>query len=135
MRETILTTGILALLTVPVPGWTEEGSENIGEEVLVIEKKPEAVRIPSTFGSRRIRNWYVLDSSSLVVELSNREKYKAVLMNRCTGLRFADSIGFSTQGPWELDKWTTIYLPDGQRCYIKDLTPYADEPASTEKSD
>ena len=99
------------------------------ENILVIEKKPEVVSIPRTFGSSQLEDWFVLDNRHLVIELTGKKKYKATLMNSCTGLRFTDSIGFSTMGPFELDKWTTIVLPGGERCFIKELEPYEEDPA------
>jgi len=101
-----------------------DDDQDADEEILVIEKKPEVINVPSTFGSSRIRNWYVLDNRTLIIQVTGRQKYKATLMNSCPGLRFTDSIGFATMGPWELDKWTTIHLPGGERCYVKELTRY-----------
>ncbi len=48
-------------------------------------------------------------------------------MSRCHGILFTDSIGLATMGPFELDKSTTIVLPDGERCHIRELVPYAAE--------
>jgi len=103
------------------------------ENILVIAKKPKVVSIPRTYGSSSLEDWFVLDSRHLVIELTGKKKYKATLMNSCTGLRFTDSIGFSTMGPFELDKWTTIVLPGGERCFIKDLEPYGEEAAKEGK--
>lgn len=123
MKKTLL---FLAVLPVILPAFLlAAGTENqdVKEELTVIEKKPR-ISIPETYGSSKLTNWYVLDNRNLVIEVNNREKYKATLMNSCTGLRFTDTIGFSTMGPFELDKWTSIILPDGHRCYIKELTRY-----------
>ena len=113
----------------------EEGIQKNGpdeEEVVVIEKKDRDVGIHRGFGSSTIRDWYVLDSRNIVIEANGLEKYKATFMNACTGIRFTDSIGLATMGPFELDKSTRIILPDGQRCYIKELVPYT---AEMEKQD
>ncbi len=135
MRISIILTGLLAaMVTVTASAENVSGNnqDDVDEEMLVIEKKPEAVSVPQSFGSSRIRNWYVIDNKTLIIEAVGQRKYKATLMNPCHGLRFTDSIGFSTGGPWELDKWTTIHLPDGQRCYIKDLVHY-EEPIGQEE--
>ena len=84
------------------------------------------ISVPSTFGSSTIDNWYVLDNSNIVIE-TTRRKYKATFMSSCPGIRFTDSIGLSTMGPYQLDKTTTILLPDGRRCHIKELVPYTAE--------
>ena len=107
----------------------EKAAVHPDETILVIEKKPRAVSIPKAYGSSRLQDWFVLDSRHLIIEVTGGKKYKATLMNACTGLRFTDSIGFSTMGPFELDKWTTILLPGGERCYIKELTPYDEDAA------
>lgn len=111
------------LLLFAVPVYAVEEANNT-EEMTVTEEQPEAVRVPSTFGSSRLRDWHVLDSRNLVIELDNGKKYRASLMSTCHGLRFTETLGFSTQGPYELDKWTTLHLPDGERCHIRELTPY-----------
>lgn len=127
LRALLTATGLL-LLAVPVYA-VEEAKK--AEEMTVIEEQPEAVRVPSTFGSSRLHDWHVLDSRNLVIELDNGKKYRASLMNACHGLRFTDTLGFSTQGPYELDKWTTLHLPDGERCHIRELTPYKEADRKT----
>jgi len=92
--------------------------------IVVIAKKPKLVSVPETFGSSRLWDWHVLDDRHLVVELDNGTKYLATLMGPCTGLRFTDVLGFSTQGPFQIDSWTTLHLPGGETCYVKALTKY-----------
>ena len=108
----------------PVPAQEGENPDQTDEEMLVIEKKPEIVRVPTTYGSSRLRNWFVLDNRNLVIEIDGGNMYQATLMSPCRGLRFTDSLGFATNGPFELDKWITLYLPDGERCFIRELKPY-----------
>ena len=95
------------------------------EEVVVIGHDKD-VSVPSTFGSSTIDNWYVLDNRNIVIE-TTRRKYKATFMSSCPGIRFTDTIGLSTMGPYQLDKTTTVLLPDGRRCHIKERVPYTAE--------
>lgn len=120
---------LAALLTVTLAAavYAGEKASPGQEEMLVIEKKPKAVSVPESFGSSRLRDWFVLDNRNLVVEVTGGKKYKATLMGPCTGLRFTDTIAFETSGPFELDRWTTIHLPGGETCYVKELTPYEEE--------
>lgn len=127
LRFLIMSAG-LVLPVIPVSA-VEETKET--EQMSVIEEQSEVVRVPSTFGSSRLHDWRVLDSRNLVIELDNGKKYRASLMNTCHGLRFTDVLGFSTRGPYELDKWTTIHLSDGERCHIRELTPYKETEKKT----
>jgi hypothetical protein len=88
------------------------------------EKKQGAVVIRSTFGSSDIKNWRVLDNRNMVIETYSHGDFLATFTSPCSGLRFTETIGFSTLGPFELDKSTKVILPDGQRCYFKELKPY-----------
>ncbi|MEJ2761823.1 MAG: DUF6491 family protein [Gammaproteobacteria bacterium] len=92
--------------------------------MVVIAKKPKLVSVPETFGSSRLWDWHVLDNRHLVVQLNDGTKYLATLMAPCTGLPFTDVLGFSTQGPFQIDSWTNIHLPGGETCYVKTLTKY-----------
>ena len=103
----------------------DSNDETDEEEIVVIEKR-ENVSIPHGFGSSRIDGWYVLDNNNIVIE-AGRQKYKATFMSSCPGIRYTESIGLSTMGPFELDKFTTVVLPDGWRCHIKELTVYTPE--------
>ena len=108
----------------------QSNNGSVEEEIRVIEKKND-VSIPQSFGSSQIDDWYVLDNKNIVIEAA-RKKYKATFMSSCSGIRFTDSIGLVTMGPYELDKTTTVILPDGRRCHIKELIPYT---ADMEKQD
>lgn len=123
---------LTALMTFSLAAFAQSGKKpavHPDENILVIAKKPKVVSIPRTYGSSSLEDWFALDNRHLVIVLTGKRKYKATLMNTCTGLRFTDSIGFSTMGPFELDKWTTIVLPGGERCFIKDLEPYEEAAA------
>lgn len=108
-------------------GMAENGKtgEGIKEELRVIERDAGA-RVPQTFGSSPIRGWYAPDSRTVIIE-TVRGDYKGTFMNDCSGIRYAESIGFDSSGGMALDKFTTVVLPDGQRCFFKDLTAYTGE--------
>lgn len=91
------------------------------------EKKQGAVVIHSTFGSNEIKNWRVLDNYNMVIETYSHGDFLATFSRSCSGLRFTETLGFSTLGPFELDKSTKLILPDGQRCHFKELKPYVAE--------
>ncbi len=125
-----LITGVAATLLSVLSAFAANGEQGNPPEMTVREKRPDGIPVPETFGSSRLRDWNVLDGRNLVIELHDGRKYKASLMSYCHGLPFTDVLGFSTRGPFELDEWTTLYLPDGERCYVKELTPYTEEAKS-----
>ena len=84
-------------------------------------------RVPETFGSSDIRDWYAPDDETIVISTYAHGRFKGNFMNRCQGVRFAETLGFSTMGPYELDSSTSIVLPDGTRCALQDLVPYSDQ--------
>jgi len=119
---------ITGALFVVLPVYAMQAEDQDTPPEMVVEgKKDKPVSIESTFGSSRLDDWRVLNGRNLIIELDNGDKYRASLMNYCHGLQFTEVIGFSTLGPYELDQWTTLHLPDGERCYIRELTPYAEE--------
>ncbi|MBI2993738.1 MAG: hypothetical protein HYY48_06115 [Gammaproteobacteria bacterium] len=81
--------------------------------------------IRETFGSSDIKDWYAPDDRTLVIGTYAHGKFLGTFANLCTGIRYANALGFSTQGPFELDRSTAIVLPDGQRCFFKDLSAYS----------
>lgn len=103
----------------------EQRPEEVKDEIVVIrkqERQPE-VRVPQSFGSSQIRNWHAPDSKTLIIETS-RGDFKATFANNCSGILFAESIGFESSGGNALDKFTRIVLPDGQTCFFDDLVVY-----------
>lgn len=133
----LLTAALAALMTVILTSTAWAGDKPAAasdHNVVVIEKKPKPVSVPKTFGSSRLWDWFVLDNTHMVVELDNGDKYLATFMGPCHGLRFTDSVAFETSGPFELDRWTTIHLPDGESCFVKDLTPYREAQKSSNKA-
>ena len=84
-------------------------------------------RIPATFGSSDISDWYAPDNETIVINTYGHGRFKGKFMNRCQGVRFAETLGFATMGPYELDASTRIVLPDGSRCALRELVPFSDE--------
>jgi len=109
---------------------TQEKSEV--EEIVVIDKQPPAVNVPQSFGSSQIKNWYAPDSKTLIIETA-RGDFKATFANNCSGIMFAESIGFKSSGGTALDKFTTIVLPDGQTCFFKELMVYVRDDQDSDK--
>ena len=97
-----------------------------------VERQP---RVPATFGSSDISDWYAPDNETIVINTYSHGKFKGRFMNRCQGVRFADTLGFSTMGPYELDSSTSIVLPDGTRCALRELAPYSDEEEKRDRAE
>ena len=121
----VLTWGLLLPVILGLVACAQTGRENREkEQVTLFKKGDESVVIHSTFGSSDIRNWRAVDNSTLIIETYSKGKLVATLMSSCPGIRFAETIGLSTLGPFALDKYTTVILPDGTRCHFKELNPY-----------
>lgn len=92
---------------------------------LTREEKDGSVVIHSSIsGTSDIKNWRVLDNSHIVFETYQHGDLIATFMMPCHGIRFTDTIGISTLGPFELDKFARVSLPDGGWCQIKELKPF-----------
>ena len=120
----------------PIIAWANELDQKdpvIEEDIRIIESKKKDVSIPRRYGFSQVEDWQVLDNKHIVLEITGRKKFKATFMNSCHGIRFTEIIALSTMGPFELDKFTTIILPDGQRCHIKELIPYTVEMEQQDK--
>lgn len=74
-----------------------------------------------------IRNYRVVDDSTLLIEGQGGKWYKADLMAPCTGLSFNSdfALGFETQGVDSFDRFGSIRTHDGQRCALSSLTQAA----------
>lgn len=98
-----------------------------GTDPVVGDAQPREPIVRESFGSSDIKDWYAPDDRTLIISTYAHGKFKGTFANSCTGIRYTDSLGFSTQGPFELDHSTMIVLPHGQRCFFKDLSSYSDE--------
>lgn len=96
------------------------------EQVTVFQKdeKTDSVVVHSTMGSSAIKNWKVIDNRTLMIETYGHGDLIATFMQPCYGLRAVEFLGFSTFGPFELDKSTKVVLPDGRQCHFKELKRY-----------
>ena len=83
--------------------------------------------VRETFGSSDIKDWYAPDEQTLIIGTHGHGKFRATFANSCTGIRYTETLGFSTQGPFELDRSTVVVLPDGQRCFFRELSAYSPE--------
>lgn len=111
----------------------ETSDDEPEEEITVIEKRQPSPSLPQLPGSGQIRDWYAPDNKTLIIDAGARGKFKATFMRSCTGIRFTDSIGFSTMGPFELDRSTKIILPNGEYCFFKELRAYSKEEEERDK--
>ena len=98
-------------------------------------KPVEKVRIPEIFGTRQIKDWYAIDSKTIIIDTYSYGKFKATFTMSCDRIPFTETIGFLTQGPYALDEYTTVVLSDGERCYIKELVPYNEEDEGEENGE
>jgi len=110
----------------------EDQGDNTNEQVTEFtrEQKGDQVTIHSSFGSSDIKNWRILDKYHMVIETYRHGDLLATFSHACSGARFADTLGFSTFGPFELDRSTKIILPDGRWCHFKSLVAYESEDKS-----
>lgn len=92
-----------------------------GDEVQVLGEPGAAPSLPKTVGSSDIKDWYAPDSKTLIINTYGHGRFKATLSGGCAGIRSAETLGFTTTGPYELDGSTTVVLPDGARCGFSDL--------------
>ncbi len=112
------------LLPVALLGCTGAGQAPVtGERITLFDRDAPDVVIHSGFGSPRVRSWRVVDNSTLVIQVTGSPDLVATFMSPCHGIRFAETLGFATMGPFELDRTTTVILPDGRRCPLKELKP------------
>ena len=132
IRHPITSGFAIGFMLLANPGLTNSQEKSEPEEIIVIEKQPSAVNVPQSFGSSQIKNWYAPDSKTLIIETA-RGDFKATFANNCSGIKFAESIGFKSSGGTALDKFTTIVLPDGQTCFFKELVAYVPDEQDTSK--
>lgn len=141
MRASVVNKGqlsLLALLLAMISGCgtgTPRDPAEI-EQVVLFEKDAADVAIPSGFGSSRVKNWRVVDDSTMVIDTVGHGELVATFMTPCRGIRYAEALGFATMGPFEIDRTTRVILPDGRRCHFKELKPLIklDEPNSEDAS-
>jgi hypothetical protein len=107
-----------------------DSAPQAADEVGVVGHPGAQLNLPKTFGSSDIKDWYAPDSRTLIINTYAHGRFKATLTGSCTGISSAQTLGFTTMGPYELDRSTTVVLPDGVRCGFSDLSAM---PAEEEK--
>jgi Family of unknown function (DUF6491) len=79
-----------------------------------------------------IRDWQADKDRGLWVQDVHRKWYYASLMAPCTGLSFAQTIGFDTRPMGSFDRWSAIIVPRYGRCIVQNFTP-SDGPPRKQK--
>ena len=84
-----------------------------------------------------IRDWKADRDQGLWVQDIHRQWYYAKLMAPCTGLNFAQTIGFDTHPLGRFDKFSSIYVPGagGGRCAVQTFTVSGAPPGGKVKAD
>jgi hypothetical protein len=81
-----------------------------------------------------IRDWQADKRDGLWIQDIRRDWYYAKLMSPCIGLDWALSIGFVTGGAsTQLDRFSSIVVPQEGRCSITSLTRSDAPPTSSKK--
>jgi Family of unknown function (DUF6491) len=72
--------------------------------------------------SYRIRNWTALNDHELVLEGMDGQHYRAETLGPCFGLNSAARLGFENRGGFQqVDRFSSVVLPDGQRCAFQNF--------------
>lgn len=93
------------------------------EVVTLFDQEAKDVVVHSTFGAFGVNSWRAVDSRTLIIDTPRHGELVATFFAPCPGIRYAETLGFVTQGPFDLDKTTRVILPDGTRCHFKSLKP------------
>jgi hypothetical protein len=70
-----------------------------------------------------IRDWHADRDRGLWVQDVHGKWYYARLMGPCTGLDFAETIGFDTRPMGTFDRFSAIIVPRYGRCVVQSLAP------------
>jgi hypothetical protein len=96
-------------------------------------QKPAEVSIPFV-DHNNIRDWQADRMEGVWIQDQRREWYYARLLGPCIGLDWALSIGFITGGAaGQLDRFSSILVPNEGRCQITSLTRSEAPPPSVKK--
>jgi len=86
-------------------------------------QKPAAEQASIPFVNHgSIRDWKADKRDGLWIQDNQRQWYYAKTLGPCTGLDFAQSIGFDTARTGTLDRFGTVVVPRESRCPIVSLT-------------
>ena len=94
----------------------------------------ERARLPASTGEcvfiRTLDSWRAIDRESLVIYAPSRNHpYKVDLLIPCQGLRFAETIAFTSRDNRLCDFRREAIIVDGQRCPIGRIEPITVEEA------
>jgi hypothetical protein len=96
--------------------------------------KPPEVSIPFV-DHNNIRDWQADRKEGVWIQDQRREWYYAKLLGPCIGLDWALSIGFIPGGgSGQLDRFSSILVPDEGRCQITSLTRSEAPPPTVKKN-
>jgi len=71
-----------------------------------------------------IRDWREDGEKGIWIQAASREWYYATFMSPCIGLPFALGIGFVTEPGGQLNRFSSIRVPnEPMRCYFRDFKP------------
>ena len=113
LRGASITLGLGSLLSF--------SSAMAGSEVV-----PAEASIP--FANHSILNWQADSSRGVWVQANDRQWYYAKFMGPCSGLNFANAIGFDTGPAGSLDRWGAVIVPRYGKCAFSSFEP-SDGPA------
>jgi hypothetical protein len=72
--------------------------------------------------SYRIRNWTAISDHELVLESMDGTRYRAETLGPCFGMNSAARLGFENRGGFQqVDRFSSVVLPDGQRCAFQNF--------------
>ena len=117
---------VLAVITLMVAGASLSGCASTEDG--------ERARLPASTGEcvfiRTLDSWRAIDRESLVIYAPSRNHpYTVDLLIPCQGLRFAETIAFTSRDSRLCDFRREAIIVDGQRCPIGRIEPISVEEA------
>ncbi len=79
-----------------------------------------------------IRNWRADGREAVFIQDVSGKWYRATLMGSCSGLPFAEAVGFDAGATGRLDKFSSVIVR-GQRCPFTSLVASAPPPSKKDK--
>lgn len=80
-----------------------------------------------------IRNWQADGDKVIYVQGNGPQWYKAELLTRCTGLNFAEQVGFETETSGAFNKFSSIVV-EGRKCPVSTFEVSDKPPTKKEKA-
>jgi hypothetical protein len=66
-----------------------------------------------------VRDWRAEGSRAMRIQAANGDWYRATFAAPCRGLAFRDSVGFVTDGLNEIDRFGSVIVGRGERCWFQ----------------